>query len=165
MGKNIGSCYVSDLNTGDGVGKNTGTLFKGVMKAPRDTVPFQSITSALGLTWATTPVSCPMGGGYGGAMGPSQFIPSTWQGMANRLESLLGVSQSDPWDPKQAVTATALYMQDLGAAALGYTAERTAALKYYAGGNWAKAANAFYGNQVIAKAETFQSNIDFLKSI
>ncbi len=165
LGKNIGSCYVSDLNTGDGVGKNTGRAFPGVMKSPRDTVPFETITKGLGLTWATTPVSCPSAGGYGGAMGPAQFIPSTWQGYATRLASIIGVSIANPWDPKTAITATALYMKDLGAAAGGYTAERTAALKYYAGGNWAKPANAFYGNQVIAKAEKFQNDIDFLKSI
>jgi hypothetical protein len=37
LGKNIGSCYVKNLSTGDGVGKNTGTPFEKVMKAPRDT--------------------------------------------------------------------------------------------------------------------------------
>ncbi|MEK9160565.1 MAG: hypothetical protein AAB440_00815 [Patescibacteria group bacterium] len=40
LGKNVGNCYVTDLTTGDGKGKNTGTPFLGVMKVPRDTVPF-----------------------------------------------------------------------------------------------------------------------------
>jgi len=61
LGKNIGSCFVSSLETGDGVGKNTGAVFERVMKAPRDTEPFEEITRAVGLNWATTPVSCPLG--------------------------------------------------------------------------------------------------------
>lgn len=173
LGKNIGSCYVSDLNTGDGVGKNTGSKFEQVMKAPRDTVPFEQITKGLGLTWATTPVSCPLGAvykvgrGFGGAMGPSQFIPSTWQLFASRIASAAGVSLANPWDPKHAITATALYLMDLGASGGTYTAERNAACRYYSGRACDNKApyNTSYGNSVIAKAEKFQADIDFLKGI
>jgi len=173
LGKNIGSCYVSDLNTGNGVGKNTGSPFQQVMKAPRDTVPFSEITEGLGLTWATTPVSCPLGAtyyvgrGFGGGMGPSQFIPSTWQLFVGRLKSTLGVSLPNPWDPKHAITATSLYLSDLGAGGGTYTAERNAACRYYSGRacDSKKPYNTSYGNSVIAKAEKFQADIDFLKSI
>lgn len=173
LGKNIGSCLVSNIETGDGVGKNTGTFYEKVMKSPRDTVPFQEITKAVGLNWATTPVSCPLGKvystsrGYGGAMGPSQFIPSTWKIFEPRIESGLGVSQANPWDPKHAIMATALYMKDLGAAAGTYTAERNAACKYYSGRSCDSRSptNYTYGNSVISKAETFQENIDFLKNL
>lgn len=173
MGKNIGSCYISDLTTGDGVGKNTGSKFEKVMKAPRDTAPFESITKSLGLTWATTPVSCPLGAkyyvgrGFGGAMGPSQFIPSTWQLFSDRLSTALGVSLPNPWNPKDAIMATTLYMADLGADGGTYTAERNAACRYYSGRacDNKKPYNSSYGNSVIAKAEKFQSDIDFLKSL
>lgn len=173
LGKNIGSCYVSDLNTGDGVGKNTGSKFQQVMKAPRDTSVFEQITKSLGLTWATTPVSCPLGAvyyvgrGFGGAMGPSQFIPSTWQLFIPRLKAALGVSLPNPWDPKHSIMATAMYISDLGAGGGTYTAERNAACKYYSGRacDSQKPANTFYGNSVIAKAEKFQADIDFLKSL
>ncbi|MES2014228.1 MAG: lytic murein transglycosylase [Patescibacteria group bacterium] len=167
LGKNVGSCFISNLQTGDGVGKNSGTAFKGVMKAPRDTDPFQKITSALGLPWSTTPVSCPVGGGYGGAMGPSQFIPSTWILYQTRLAKALGVATPNPWDAKDAIMATALYMADLGADAGTYTSERNAACKYYSGRSCdsKKPANSFYGDAVVAKAEAFQSNIDFLKGV
>ena len=182
LGKNIGSCYVSNLTTGDGVGKNTGTKFERVMYAPlpgstsnrpNDTAVFEKITSELGLTWATTPVSCPLGTvyyvgrGFGGAMGPSQFIPSTWQGFVSRLKSVLGVSTPNPWDPKHAITATSLYLSDLGAGLQTYTAERNAACKYYSGRacDNQKPYNTSYGNSVIAKAEKFQADIDFLNSI
>jgi peptidoglycan hydrolase CwlO-like protein len=183
LGKNIGSCYVSNLTTGDGVGKNTGTPFQRVMYAPlpgstsnrpSDVAVFESITSALGMAWATTPVSCPpgatyyVGRGFGGGMGPTQFIPSTWQGFVPRLKNTLGVSVPNPWDPKHAIMATAMYISDLGAGLQTYTAERNAACKYYSGAACTpgrKPTNTFYGDQVIAKAEKFQADIDFLKSI
>ncbi|MES2135412.1 MAG: lytic murein transglycosylase [Patescibacteria group bacterium] len=164
LGKNVGSCFVSNLTTGDGVGKNTGKFFAGVMKSPRDTEPFLKITSSLGLAWATTPVSCPVTGGYGGAMGPSQFIPSTWVGYQARLAKVLGVSIPNPWNAKDAIMATALYMSDLGADAGTYTAERKAAAQYYAGSGWATRGIG-YATSVLSKAEAFQSNIDFLKGL
>lgn len=167
LGKNQGSCLLNNIETGDGAGKNTGTLFEKVMKAPRDTVPFKDITDRLGKDWKMTPISCPPGTkwsasrGYGGAMGPSQFIPSTWELFKNRLGSNLGLEANsvNPWNPEHAILATAVYMDDLGAGGGGYTAERNAACKYYSGrscGVGGGPANTFYGNQVMAKAENIQ---------
>ncbi len=173
LGKNVGSCYVTNITTGDGIGKNTGTAFQKVMKAPRDTEPFKRITAAVGRVWGATPVSCPIGAvytssrGYGGAMGPSQFIPSTWELYQNRLKTslALGGTTPNPWDAGHAIMATALYLEDLGAAGGTYTAERNAACRYYSGRSCdtRKPTNYTYGNSVIEKAEGFQSNIDFLK--
>ena len=157
---------VNNLETGDGSGKNTGTLFEQVMKAPRDTTPFKDITERLGRDWKMTPVSCPpgtkytSGRGYGGGMGPSQFIPSTWELFKARIASAIGVSenQADPWNPSHSFMATAIYLADLGASASGYTAERNAACRYYSGRSCdsRSPANSFYGNQVMAKAENIQ---------
>lgn len=165
MGKNVGNCLVTDLSTGVGKGKNTGTPFSNVMKVPRDTVPFQTITAALGLDWSTTPVSCPQSIGYGGAMGPAQFIPSTWQLFAGRVAAKLGVSQANPWSAKDAIMANAIYIADLGATAQTYSAERNAACRYFSGSACSVAGGmiASYGDSVIAKAAKFQQDIDFLK--
>ncbi len=163
LGKNVGQCLVTDLSTGDGKGKNTGTPFPGTMKAPRDTVPFERITKAAGLDWMTTPISCPLPGGYGGAMGPTQFIPSTWELYEGRIKAALGVSAANPWNASHAVMATALYLQDVGASGGTYISEHTAAAKYYAGGNWATSGQG-YGNSVMTKAAAFQQDIDFLNS-
>ena len=171
LGKNIGSCLVTNIDTGDGIGKTNNSFYEKVMKAPRDTGPFQAITSALGLAWATTPVSCPLGKvysssrGYGGAMGPSQFIPSTWQIFSPRLQTALGVSQPNPWNPQDAIMATALYLADLGAGSQTYSGERNAACKYYSGRSCdtRRPTNYTYGDSVVKKAQTFQDNIDFLK--
>lgn len=164
IGVNVGNCLVTDLTTGDGKGKNTGTPISGVMKSPRDTVPFESITKALGKDWRTTPVSCPLPGGYGGAMGPTQFIPSTWMLFEPRLEAALGIPAANPWNAGHAIMATALYLQDVGAARQTYTAERESACRYYSGQGCKGGAIASYGDSVIAKATKFQQDIDFLKN-
>lgn len=167
LGKNVGNCLVTDLATGNGKGKNTGTPFTGVMKSPRDTVPFETITKALGLDWSTTPVSCPQSFGYGGAMGPAQFIPSTWQMFAPRIASALGVAQANPWIARDAVMANAIYISDLGAGAQTYTAERNAACRYFSGSPCSASNSVIgsYGDSVVAKANKFQQDIDFLKDI
>ena len=161
LGKNVGQCLITDIKTGDGKGKNTGTPFPGTMKAPRDTVPFERIVKALGLDLSTTAVSCPQPGGYGGAMGPTQFIPSTWEIYESRIKAALGVSVTNPWDASNAITATGLYLQDVGAAGGNYQSEHTAAARYYAGGAWATSGQ-HYGDQVMQKAIGFQNNINFL---
>ncbi|MBI3634146.1 MAG: hypothetical protein HY228_00830 [Candidatus Yonathbacteria bacterium] len=175
LGKNVGSCILSSLETGDGVGKNTGTFFEKVMKAPRDTNPFENITKRLDRDWKVTPVSCPLAKeysssrGFGGGMGPSQFIPSTWELFNSRIANAAGVRENsaDPWDPAHSFIATAIYLSDLGAVSGSYTSERNSACRYYSGRKCdnARPANIFYGNQVMNKAEEIQNNIDFLKGV
>ena len=131
-----------------------------------DQTTYLQITSQLGLDPDSMPLSCPWRGGWGGAMGPSQFIPTTWDLYKSRIASAVGKSVPNPWDPQDAFTASAIYLSDLGANKGGYTAERTAALKYYSGGNWRRPENAFYGNEVMVKARNIQENmIDPLQGI
>jgi membrane-bound lytic murein transglycosylase B len=92
-------------------------------------------------------------------MGPSQFIPTTWEAYQTRVATALGKNKVSPWEPEDAFMASGIYLSELGAGAGTYTAERTAALKYYAGGNWNNPANAFYGNGVMAKAQNIQINM------
>lgn len=164
LGANQGSCYVTDLATGNGVGKNTGRAFNKVMAAPRDTVPFQTIADALGLDASKTPVSCPQSVGYGGAMGPSQFIPSTWMLYKNRLSTLTGEGFPDPWNARTAIFATALLMEDNGGDGGTRESWRRAALRYFAGGNWNKPANAPYGDGVLRHMDKIQAEIDILEN-
>ncbi len=167
LGKNVGNCYVTDLETGNGVGKNTGTPFNGVMKAPRDTVPFERITKALGKDWSKTPVSCPQQAGYGGAMGPTQFIPSTWELFEPRLKATLGVGATNPWNAGHAIMATGLYLADAGAGPQTFTAERNAACRYFSGrpcpgtGGWIDN----YANSVVAKANAFSKDVEALEDL
>ena len=164
LGANVGSCYMTDTTTGSGIKVSTGLPVDRVMKPERDIAPFLEITKEVGRDYLTTRVSCPLSVGYGGAMGPAQFIPSTWQLFKKRIPALLGVTTADPWNPEHAFMASALYLADLGAVSGSYTAERNAACKYYSGRVCAGPINTPYGDQVMAKAATIQSNIDFLNS-
>jgi len=155
LGQNIGTCN----RPGDPPEKS----WKEIMKPSRDYEPYLAITKALGLDPDSMPLSCPYKGGYGGAMGPAQFIPSTWIGMQSRVTSITGNNPPNPWNPRDAFAASGAYLVDLGAGDKTFTAERTAALKYYAGGNWAKAANAFYGDSVMKIAADYQTQIDILQ--
>ncbi len=162
LGKNVGSCLLTNPDTGAGIGVNSGTAVANVMKPGRDVGPFMDITKALGRDPFKTRVSCPIGGsGYGGAMGPSQFIASTWNLFKSRIATALGVSMADPWNPEHAVMATAMYVGDLGAGAQTYTAEKDAACKYYSGRS-CTASTSFYGNSVMNIAIKLQKDIDFL---
>lgn len=165
LGANVGQCLLTNVpSKGDGKGKNTGTLIRGVMKPSRDVDPFMAITSALGLDSFSMPVSCPQSTGYGGGMGPAQFIPSTWTSYQNRIAKLAGHvgRPANPWDNLDAFTAIALYMTDLGASAQTPTAERTAALKYFAGSYYTNPRFAPYGDSVMKFAANFQQEIDIL---
>lgn len=165
LGNNVGTCN----RIGDGAEKHWSKIMPGPNDGHRsyrdDQTIFLEIMEELGRDPEGTPLSCPWGNGWGGAMGPSQFIPTTWKAYAPRIEKALGVSVANPWNPEHAFTATAIYVADLGATAQTYTAERTAALRYYAGSNWSLPQNAFYGNSVMAHAEGFQNNIDFLEDL
>ena len=127
LGANVGQCYLTDPDTGAGVGKNTGTTFPNVMAVERngdpskgDVQPFLAITNALGFNAYQTAVSCPIAGvnGYGGAMGPAQFIPSTWFGYISTLQTALG-HYPNPWAAEDAFLASATLLTDKGAAAGG----------------------------------------------
>jgi len=163
MGKNVGTCN----RPGDS------RTWRDIMPGPTsgswrdDQTAFLQIMKELGLPPEGQPLSCPVAsGGWGGAMGPTQFIPTTWLSVRTRLASMLGISATNPWNARHAVHATGLYMSDLGANTGGYTAERNAACKYYSGRSCGQSSmnNTFYGDQVLAKAAGIQKDIDFLES-
>ena len=134
------------------------------MKGSRDVDPFMKITAELGLDPYSQVVSCPPGYGYGGAMGPSQFIPSTWILYKDRLARITGQNPPNPWTPRTAIFATALLMDDNGAGKGTRADERLAALRYFAGwGNANKPAYAFYGDSVMELADDMQELIDVLE--
>jgi membrane-bound lytic murein transglycosylase B len=162
LGTDQGSCYLTNPLTGGGVGYKSGRAIANVMKPSRDVAPFMEITAGVGRDPMKTLVSCPIGGsGYGGAMGPSQFIPSTWKLLATRIGAALGISSPDPWAPRDAFMASAIYLADLGADAQTYSAEKNAACRYYSGRacDSKKPANSFYGASVMQKAQNIQENM------
>lgn len=161
LGANVGKCYVTNLQTGDGIGARTGTPIAGIMSPNRDIPPFIEILKEIGGDPTKQVVSCPLDIGWGGAMGPAQFIPSTWMLMKDEIAAALNISgMPDPWNPAHAFMASAIYLSNLGAGAGTYSAERTAACKYYSGRACGLVkGNTTYGNQVVAKADMIQSTM------
>ncbi len=160
LGTDQGSCYVTNMDTGSGVSSKSGKAFLNVMKPTRDVKPFFEITMSVGRDPYKTLVSCPIGGsGYGGAMGPAQFIPSTWQLLKTRIGKMLGINTPDPWYAKDAFMASAIYLTDLGGGGGSYTGERNAACRYYSGRKCDSKTpnNSFYGDSVMKKAINIQS--------
>jgi len=166
LGSNVGQCYLTNPDTGAGVGKNTGTPFANVMHPTRDVPVFLSITNDLQFNAFKTAVSCPIGGyGYGGAMGPAQFIPSTWKLFADRLKTILGY-EANPWSPRDAFMASGMYLTDLGAVGSSASAQNKAACKYYGSGLDTKGIykniSCSYSRSVMKLKSTIQGNIDLL---
>lgn len=160
LGANVGKCYLTDQNTGAGININTGKTYNNVMKPNRDVAPFLQITSALGFDPTKTVVSCPIAGagGWGGAMGPAQFIPSTWLLFADRVASSLNSTSSNPWDAQDAFMAAALYLSDLGGVGTSASAQLRASCKYYGSGG----STCSYGRSVQKLKLSIQSDIDYL---
>lgn len=172
IGKNLGSCVFTDQRSD-----------RPVMHPTRDEPVFLAIADTLGFDPYRQKVSCPLyqnGSrvGWGGAMGPSQFIPSTWAmygGMVNnggrwvydasrdRIRAINGTNgPANPFNNRDAFLATALLLRDNGANGT-YNGDRLAALRYYAGwGGATNPANAFYGNQVMQRKAKFEGQIRIL---
>ncbi len=148
------------------LGENVGTgNWRVDMKAPRDTEPFLAITRRLGLDPDKMPVSKKPWYGYGGAMGPAQFIPSTWVLYEERIAKATGHNPPNPWEPSDAIMASAILLMDNGADKGTLASERLAALRYLAGWtNANKKAYAFYGDDVMELAAKYQRQIDILNS-
>jgi len=157
IGKNVGQCYLSNFDTGSGKSIKTGAIVAKVMNPKRDVQPFLDITRLLGRDSLATAVSCPMSFGWGGAMGPAQFIPSTWKLFETKIKNATG-KVGDPWDIKDAFVAAAIYLSDRGASAKTTDSERKAALAYFSGST-TNTKYLFYANSVLKIASQYEQDI------
>ena len=131
--------------------------------APRDFNAFQIITAALGLSPDSTPVSKKPSYGWGGAMGPAQFLPTTWLLYESAVANLTGHKPPSPWNIDDAFTASGVMLAESGADKQTYAAETKAAKIYIAGGRWNRSLTArIYANNVMAAAAKIQKDIDIL---
>jgi peptidoglycan hydrolase CwlO-like protein len=159
LGKNVGTCN----RPNDPPEKS----WKVIMKPTRDQDPFLQITSELGLDPDITPVSCPMKNkkgqqvGWGGAMGPAQFIPSTWMGYKDKVAVLTGKSPANPWDIRDAFVASGLKLRSAGASDTQASWWK-AAMIYFSGSTNPR--YRFYGDNVVSLAKKYQQDIEDLSN-
>jgi membrane-bound lytic murein transglycosylase B len=153
------------------------------MHPTRDLPKFNQLISELRENNVFVPepllVSCAINahGAYGGAMGPAQFIPSTWLLYKDDIAKVTGNNPPSPWRNADAFVATALYIknslnasscknyagQNQNVLPYQFLLERCAAAQYYSGGNWFTF-RFVYGDPVLEKADKFQKDINILTS-
>jgi len=137
LARNVGQCYIADLNSGITYHVSTNRRFTQGIHPTRDLPPFLQITRELGRDPLKTPVSCwiDLGRGpnfgWGGAMGPAQFIPSTWMLVRDRIAAITGNSPANPWSVRDSFLAAGIYLRDLGAS----TNPLQAAARYFGAAN------------------------------
>lgn len=183
LGRNVGQCYITNSETGGGVYIQTGNPINRIMHPTRDLPVFLRIVgnnfSQVPVScWikicargrhpnysfvynnitidSKGDIICPSGYvpfGFGGAMGPAQFIPSTWQAYEARLISVFGIASPNPWNVYDAFAASSLYLHDLGAGQKTIAAEKNAAHRYSGGYSW-------YSSDVMRRAACIQDFID-----
>lgn len=153
-------------------GSNLGS---GVWRAdmnPNQHAAFLRITSKLGFDPDRMPVSArpcakatrerigpgrPCGYGWGGAMGPAQFIPTTWLLFEDRVASLTGHNPPNPWNVEDAFTASAIFLADAGADSQTQAGENRAARTYLSGRPSCKTASCnSYANTVLSLARSIE---------
>jgi len=97
--------------------------------------------------------------GWGGAMGPAQFMPSTWMGYRDQVAQVTGHNPADPWNLRDALTAMGLKLGKVsGVTDHDRGAEHKAASIYLAGGNWASFG--WYGDRVLKFADQYEKQIN-----
>ncbi|MDA3815656.1 MAG: hypothetical protein PF549_04825 [Patescibacteria group bacterium] len=154
------------LRVESNLGQNVGGGTYKVDMNPNQRDTFKDICDDLGYKASKMPVSkrvcyntnasdgC---GGWGGAMGPAQFMPSTWMGYKDRVKKITGKT-ADPWNLEDALIAMGLKLSAVsGVTDHKRSAEKQAASMYLAGGNWEY--YTWYGDRVLYYADGFEKYI------
>lgn len=152
------------LRVESGLGTNVGGGRYKTDMNPAQWDTFKKICSELGIDPDKTPVSrracynsgsgdgC---GGWGGAMGPAQFLPSTWMGYKSKVEKLTGEAPANPWDIKDSLAAMGLKLAAVDGVTSGNRkAWAKAAGMYLAGANWEN--YSWYSDRVLRYADEFR---------
>jgi peptidoglycan hydrolase CwlO-like protein len=155
------------LRVESGLGTNVGGGRYKTDMNPAQWDTFKNICKELGIDPNSTPVSrracynrdsgdgC---GGWGGAMGPAQFMPSTWMGYKSKVEKTTGEVPANPWDIRDSLVAMGLKLAAVDGVTSGdRKAWAKAAGMYLAGGNWEN--YPWYSDRVLFYADSFKKII------
>ena len=160
LGINVGRCYITDTTSGASRNITTGKVYARGINPTRDLALFVSITTELGRDPLQTPISCWPGSGWGGAMGPAQFIPSTWMGYRAQISQITGHNPADPWSIEDAFVAAATKLANGGASSKTRAGEVAASKAYYCGKSTSTNRSCInYANQVQNKAAEIEKDL------
>src|SRR3989338_6289964 len=109
LGRNVGKCNIVDATSGASRHIETGKVSARGIHPTRDLPVLLSVAAELGRDPFRLSISCWPGYGYGGAMGPAQFIQSTWIGYKEDVSRITGHRPVDPWNFEDAFTTSPLY--------------------------------------------------------
>ncbi len=163
---------IAILEIESGLGRNVGTgnwlddMYKCYLRlgkpsrAETEKAAFFQIVGKLGLDPNTVKVSREPNYGCGGAMGPAQFIPSTWLGYEKIVTEMTGHNPANPWNIEDAFTASSAKLARGGATSQDRAGETRAAKAYISGnGNCTTSTCNSYANAVLRKAEQIAPNL------
>ncbi len=121
---------------------------------------YLQITSSIGVDPDTMPVSRKPNYGCGGAMGPAQFLPTTWLRYADDVAQLTGHNPPNPWNPEDAFQAAAVFLAKAGATSQTSAGEIAAAKTYLSGNpSCKKSICRYYSNRILALAEEINRSL------
>ena len=118
------------------------------------------ITSSIGVNPDSMPVSRKPNYGCGGAMGPAQFLPTTWLRYADDVAQMTGHNPPNPWNPEDAFQAAAVFLAKAGATSQTNAGEIAAAKTYLSGNpSCSKSICRYYSNRILALAEEINRSL------
>ncbi len=121
--------------------------------AEAEKAAFLAITAKLNFEADRMPVSRKPSYGCGGAMGPAQFLPTTWLQFESKVAQLTSHNPPNPWTAEDAFTAAALFLADAGADSQTASGEIKAAKTYLSGQpNCSRYICRSYANRIISLA-------------
>lgn len=166
------SFLLAILDVESGLGRNVGTgnwlddMYNCYLRLGRpsraetERNAFFAIIGKLGLDANSVKVSRAPSYGCGGALGPAQFIPSTWLLYEPEVARLTGHILPNPWSIEDAFMAAAIYLSNAGAANQTRAAEIRAANIYLSGkANCRQSICRYYSNLVLQKAAEIEKDL------
>lgn len=127
-----------------------------VRRAENEKKAYFEVINKLGIDPDSVSVSKEPNYGCGGAMGPAQFIPTTWLAHEDEISQITGHYPPNPWDLTDAMAAMATKLSKVsGVTSQDYDAEYEAAGQYLGGANWRKKGLSFYPDRVMLYADLY----------